>query len=47
MDVQRLRGEITWLHAKLDRKRKRDSIEALELRREIAERLLELHDRAR
>ncbi|MEA5366020.1 tetratricopeptide repeat protein [Amycolatopsis sp., V23-08] len=46
MDVQRLRGEITWLHAKLDRKRKRDSIEALELRQDIGERLLELRDPA-
>ncbi len=46
MDVQRLRGEITWLHAKLDRQRKRDSIEALELRQDIGERLLELRDSA-
>jgi tetratricopeptide (TPR) repeat protein len=46
VDVQRLRGEITWLNAKLDRKRKRDSIEALELRQDIGERLLQLRDPA-
>ncbi|WP_328614908.1 tetratricopeptide repeat protein [Amycolatopsis sp. NBC_00355] len=46
MDVQRLRGEITWLTAKLDRKRKRDSEEALDLRRQIGERLLDLRDPA-
>lgn len=44
MDVQRLRGEITWLNAKLERKRVRDSPVALDLRREIAERLAELED---
>jgi tetratricopeptide (TPR) repeat protein len=46
VDLQRLRGEITWLNAKLDRKRKRDSPEALDLRSQIAERLLELRDPA-
>ncbi|MFG1644851.1 tol-pal system YbgF family protein [Amycolatopsis sp. NPDC049252] len=46
MDVQRLRGEITWLTAKLDRKRKRDSLDALELRKDVGERLLELRDPA-
>jgi tetratricopeptide (TPR) repeat protein len=46
VDLQRLRGEVTWLNAKLDRKRKRDSVEALDLRWQIAERLLELRDPA-
>jgi tetratricopeptide (TPR) repeat protein len=42
----RLRGEISWLTAKLHRTRKRDSHEALELRRQIANRLVELRDPA-
>jgi tetratricopeptide (TPR) repeat protein len=42
----RLRGEISWLSAKLDRTRKRDGREALDLRAQIAERLVHLRDPA-
>ncbi|MGW3995270.1 tetratricopeptide repeat protein [Amycolatopsis sp. NPDC004772] len=44
MSVDRLRGEIAWLHAKLQRRRRQDDQTALELRGEIADRLAELRD---
>ncbi|MBE8524005.1 tetratricopeptide repeat protein [Amycolatopsis sp. H6(2020)] len=42
--MDRLRGEIAWLHAKLRRRRRQDDLPALELRGEIADRLAELRD---
>lgn len=44
MSVDRLRGEIAWLHAKLQRRRRQDDLTALDLRGQIADRLAELRD---
>jgi len=44
MSVDRLRGEIAWLSAKLQRRRRQDDLTALDLRAQIAERLAELRD---
>ncbi|SEC33710.1 Tetratricopeptide repeat-containing protein [Amycolatopsis tolypomycina] len=44
MSVDRLRGEIAWLGAKLQRRRRQDDLTALDLRDQIADRLAELRD---
>ncbi|WIV56663.1 tetratricopeptide repeat protein [Amycolatopsis nalaikhensis] len=40
----RLRGEIAWLSAKLQRRRRQDDLTSLDLRAQIADRLTELRD---